>query len=268
MKNIILKSLLFTGVFVFALTSCNEDYPERTPSPEVSPDNIGAYFPKTNDAVVEVAQDVNKVTVTVSRKDSVKAASVALKEVDKDNVFTVPEKVEFAAGKKNATIEVSFTGLEPFVQYQVGITLADDAIDPYVQNPNGTTNFLLNITQADWKNYATGTFTSWFFEQSWDQNLQYSETLKKYRLPDLYATGYSYEFKWDGGATIQPVGTLTSGLYVQPSGYVHAKYGMVQTNTSATASSYDAATKTFTFNIKWTVTAGSFGVGDETFKMK
>lgn len=269
MKNIIIKSLMFAGVCALTLSGCTEDYPDRTPSPVPTADCIGAYFPNTDEGTIEVPQSVNSVTLTITRAKTTSAASVALKKVDKYGVFTVPATVEFAAGKADATIEVSFKDLTPFVQYPVAITMDDAAINPYVVNNNGTTNFLLNITQADWKDYATGTYTSAFFGQSWDQTLQYSKTLNEYRLPDLFASGVNYLFSWDGGATIVPGGTLAStGLYVQSSGYVDSQYGLVQTNTSASASGYDSATKTFTFNIKWTVTAGSFGVTDETYVLK
>jgi hypothetical protein len=266
MKKIFLKSLMFAGVSAFLLTACTEDLPERTPSYVPAADCMEVYFPNSNKAVTEVEQTVNSVEVTLSRVKTTSAASISLKEVDKSDVFTIPATVDFAAGQKDATITISFTGLEAFIQYSLGIQLDETYTNPYVENADGTTNFLLQLTQADWKDYANGSFNSWFFEAAWDQKLQYSETLGMYRFPDVWVVGYAYAFSWDGGASIVPGGTKAStGLYVQPSGYVHPTYGMIQTNTDASNSGYDSATKTFKFNIKWTVPAGSFGAGDETY---
>lgn len=265
MKNKIRNIFFFAGLATVIFSACTEDYPEREPSYVPASDCMNVYFPTSNEGVVEVEQTVNEVVVTLSREKTDKAATIALKNIDKNGVFEVPETVSFTAGQKDAEITVKFENLVPFVQYSVLFSLEESYTNPYKENETGTTNFQLNVTQADWKDYAEGSFTSWFFEDTWPQNMQYSETLKMYRLKGLWVSGYNYMFKWDGGDKIQPAGSLSGGLYVQPSGYVHPTYGMVSTNTSATDSKYDSATKTFTFNIKWTVSAGSFGVGDEVY---
>jgi hypothetical protein len=271
MKNISKALLMSLGAFALLFPSCSEDYPERTPSPVPSENCIQVYFPKTDGSVLEVEPTTSSVEVTISRVTSTAAATIPLTKIDKAGVFTIPESVSFAAGESSTKFTVSFANLDVFVRYQLEIKVGDEFINPYVENTLGTTNFLLFITQSDWADYASGTFKSGFFEDSWTQTLQYSKILESYRFPDLWATGYNYVFKWDGGKEITPGGTInSSGLYVQASGYVHSKYGMIMTQTDPDPAytNYNADTKTFDFNMKWTVDAGSFGWTDELFTIE
>ena len=83
--------------------------------------------------------------------------------MDIKEVFVLPDSVSFAAGESTAQIEVAFSNLDKFKTYTLGLRLDEKASDPYEINELGTTNFVVNIQQEDWTDYAQGTFTSGFF---------------------------------------------------------------------------------------------------------
>ena len=124
-------------------------------------------------------------------------------------------------------------------------------------------------TTKDWRNFASGTYVSKFFSESWSKVLQYSKPLNRYRFNDLYATGFDAEFVWNGGSTITVLGSIfkSNATTYKPAvetGYIDSAYGMVWAIFNG-ANTYDDATKVFTFPITWRVTAGSFGVLTDTY---
>lgn len=64
---------------------------------------------------------------------------------------------------------------------------------------------------------------------------------------------------WDGGAK------FTCLVAKLPTGIVHPSYGMVTAECQNTA--YREAEQTFLFQYKWTVSAGSFGSGVDSFEV-
>lgn len=64
---------------------------------------------------------------------------------------------------------------------------------------------------------------------------------------------------WDGGAK------FTCLVAKLPTGIVHPSYGMVTAECQNTA--YREAEQTFLFQYKWTVSAGSFGSGIDSFEV-
>lgn len=124
-------------------------------------------------------------------------------------------------------------------------------------------------TTKDWRNFASGTFVSSFFEESSTKVLQHSKPLNRYRLIDLYATGYNMEFEWDGGSKVTVLGSIykpgvTSYKPAVETGYIDSTYGMIWAIFNG-ANTYDDATKVFTFPITWRVTAGNFGTYTDTY---
>jgi len=249
-----------TCVIILAVTACSDDLPVREPSFVPDANAVQAYFPSDNESDLKVPIDATEVTVKLKRVNTSSAASIKLAYTDTANVFTAPATVEFEAGNEEAEITIAFANLSYFGKYNLGIELDEIATNPYVDN-GGTTGFELYVTQTDWSAYATGTYYSWWFDENSSQVLEYSAILEKYRFPNLTADGYHYEFTWDGGETIVPTQEKIE------TGIVHDKYGMVSTTTNEDLSSYVAATKTFTIFKKWTVSAGSFGEGEDIFVM-
>lgn len=118
---------------------------------------------------------------------------------------------------------------------------------------NGNTKTLRTTTfdGLDYKPWGTGTYTSDFFGDSWKVNIEHSDIGDRYRIKDNWYEGYGFAWSYEGkNVTVYPTTFET--------GYVHSKYGMVSATDQG--STYDEKKKTFTFNFKWTVSAGSFGV--------
>ena len=121
-------------------------------------------------------------------------------------------------------------------------------------NGNTKTMQIKAFAGLDYQPLGTGTYASNFFGDTWDVEVEYSEVGNRYRIADCWYDGYGFAFSPNGSnVTIYPSKVET--------GYVHRTYGMV--SATDTGSTYDEATKTFTFAFKWTVAAGSFGVYKE-----
>lgn len=111
----------------------------------------------------------------------------------------------------------------------------------------------------DYKPLGQGTWTSVMFGSSWKVDVEYSTVGNRYRIKSLYKDGYGFSFTPNGSnVTVYPNGAIETG-------YIHATYGMVSITDQG--STYNAASKTFTFNFKFTVSAGSFGTKVETLTL-
>lgn len=228
-------------------------------SPEVSEGNPAVRFINENPSTFEHDPLVStSFTLTVTRDDETNALEVPVVVVEnQENGFVIPNSVSFAAGSKTADLVVSIADGAP-----KGIELAlEIKIDDASSNPYRTeyATYYGKIVISDWADYSAGTYYSWWYEESFAQALQYSPAKEQYRFRNLMSEGVHFVFTWDGENEITPVPkTIETGM-------VHSTYGMVSATTNA--ASYDAGTKTFTFTRKWTVSAGSFGEGDDTYTM-
>lgn len=271
MKLIHKLSILLLGV---VLWSCGEEVPERELSPVASDSSIKVYFPKSNKGVVEVEPVETNVKIVVSRVNSGAQVTVPLKVVDKAKVFTAPESVTFLAGESDAEITVGFSKLELFELYTLELSVGIEFTNPYLINTEGTTNFVLQLRQTDWKDFAVGTYRMTnppFAITSKEQKLQYSEILDSYRFPSLWAAGTSYLFKWDGSDEIVLSGsTNANGLHVVVTGYVHPIHGMLTSLTDPDPkwTYYDEETNTFVFDRVFTAGTYSSGWTTESFTIQ
>jgi len=111
----------------------------------------------------------------------------------------------------------------------------------------------LNVVKEDYEPYATGLFSSEFFEEEWEAVLEYSAILDLYRFSSCWMNGYDVTFSWDGGDNI-----VVNGGESLPTGFMDSGYGMV--NVTPVNAAYNASAKTLMFAYEWTVSGGSFGV--------
>lgn len=124
---------------------------------------------------------------------------------------------------------------------------------------NTKTQQSFQFAGLDYKPYGQGTWTSVMFGSSWKVDVEYSTVGNRYRIKSLYKDGYGFSFTPNGSnVTVYPNGAIETG-------YIHATYGMVSITDQG--STYNAASKTFTFNFKFTVSAGSFGTKVETLTL-
>jgi len=110
------------------------------------------------------------------------------------------------------------------------------------------------VLQEDFKVVHTGTYyDDFWWEEAWEQPLEYSELSDTYRLSDLWTPGYGFKFQWDGKSEKVTVlgGKMSTGI-------VHSTYGLI--SAEAQECFYDADDNAIYFPFKWTVSAGSFGV--------
>lgn len=261
----ILAALSFV---LMILVSCSEEI-TREPSPEFNTSSNKVYFPKQESKLI-VPISAETIDVQIARKVVKDALTVGLKYSNTyADFFKGPETVTFAAGDSLASIKITLGSIELMKEYLFSISVADvNQTDPYTVSDVYPV-IAMNVLKEDFAPYAEGKFTSGFFEDSWDQILEYSPATKLYRLSDLWVAGYDVKFSWDGTAAVTPVGgtfkpASTAYKPAFQTGYVHSKYGMVWAIFNG-ANTYDATTKTFSFPITWRVTAGSFGVYTETY---
>lgn len=258
---------IFHKYFLLAVVSCclftacsdDEDYTPGTPS-NANGDNV--YFSADNEATLALGVDESEFTMTIERSNAGAAQSIPLKvATPHDSIFTVPVTVDFASGEGSKVIIIKTSDkMRMFKKYALSITIPEEYTQQYAE----TTTYPrmeLNITKEDYKPYATGLYTSGYFEELWDATLEYSEILNLYRFPSCWVKGYDVTFAWDGSEKVK---VNNGNKFV--TGYIHASYGMV----SATPGlcSYDASSKTFSFIYEWTVSAGTFGEIPDTFEVK
>lgn len=205
-------------------------------------------------------------TVSLRRSNTQGALTVPLKAAASE-MLSVPSSVTFADGSATADITIGVSdSAKAFVNYPLLITVPEEYTQQYDSAATVYPRLQVTVHKEDWKPSATGTFTSSFFAASWGQELQYSAYLKIYRLPDLYAEGYHFYFKWNGATDDTQEFEMTdangiTNVAATESGAVHKTYGMMY---ATWLSEYDSGIlkeNTFYIPFKWTVAAGTFDNG-------
>lgn len=97
----------------------------------------------------------------------------------------------------------------------------------------------------------------------------YYAAASRYGFTQYVQDGYHFRFEWDGQSeSIKPVSSSVSGgLYVLQTGFLHPSYGMVYwyVDPDPNYTFYDAANKMFQIETQMTVGAGSFGWFDDWY---
>ncbi len=135
MKRFKFIYLLAAVVGALSFASCQHPYADWAPGAKDS--NMGVYFTDTKG--FEVAATDTEVAIEVARVNANDAASVSLRYEAKDaageatELFTVPSKVEFAAGAEKATLTITFDGSELAIgeEYTVAIKLDEAEASTY-----------------------------------------------------------------------------------------------------------------------------------------
>lgn len=265
------KVTLLTAFFaVLLFAACTEDI-VREPSPIANPASTNVYFSVTNKTSPVLALEQNELYVSVIREKSTAAQEVDLIiENLYGDTISIPSKVSFKAGEDSVALKITVKDMKLMKKYKIAISVDPQQSNPYVAQPVYP-RIDLNILKEDFAPFADGTYSSDFFEDSWEQLLEYSPATKIYRMKDCWMPGYNVTFKWDEAAKpgeVTIIGTTTSAkdfIFI-PTGYVHSTYGMVSAYyPTANIKYYDSASKTFTFPITWRVSAGSFGAYADKF---
>lgn len=271
MRTIKKFNIIFLAVGLL-LVGCKDEEILRDPSPAANPNSSNVYFSTTNNTNPVLALDQQSFKVYVIREKKAAAQDVTLSIADANvAIFDVPSKVSFPAGIDSAALEIKVKDMELMKKYKLAITIDPEQSRPYaIQAVYPRLD--LNVLKEDFAPFAEGTFVSEFFEDSWPLTLEYSPATKIYRLQDAWGVEtYDLTFKWDEKVKpgeVNIIGSLNAAkdhISIK-TGVIDADYGLVTANYPvANKNYYSSATKTFTFPVKWTVSAGSFGVYPETY---
>lgn len=267
--------LMFGMAAVGILSSCSDDN-SYTPGAETGKYNIAFTSASQNNKTLNITDSVFTIEVQRNASDAGDALTVPLINHSSSELI-VPGSVTFDAGATTAEIKIRIAeAAKAFIYYNVLISLPEKYTNQYAKVDDATVYPRVQFTvhKEDWKPYAEGTYKSFLEDNPWERTMEYSEYLGIYRLPDLYKEGYHFYFKWDGTTDkdSEVVVTDNSGEKNEAAtvtGYVEPDFGMISSTYTASEgfTGYKVSDGMFHFNLKFTVSAGSFGVMDETYKI-
>lgn len=250
MKNIFERlALMLLSLTLFA--ACQEDEGtdpghDSTPVASVYEYAVGDGYNADNDCRFRVA--TNSATQEVYYLAQLDEEKKALNMTDQQYADYVVEKGTKIEVKASSDADVYVKNLHGL--YDITVVAVKG---------NTKTLHSFQFSGIDYKPLGQGTWTSSFFSDAWKVDVEYSAVGNRYRIKNVYKNGYGFSFSPNGSnVTVYPNGAIETG-------YVHARYGMV--SISDQGSTYDAASKTFTFNFNFTVSAGSFGAASETLTL-
>lgn len=257
MKKLFNILLLLTLVFTY---SCDGDLIGAI----YEPANNMAEFSSSNITYKIPSKESSAYSITITRSNTAGSAEIAINTESDANIFTIPAKVTFEDGKKEAVIPVSinYDAMEIGKEYSVTINLPKQEIKEKI-----VSTVLTVSKDYTWKSVATGNFTSTVFEFSAPTELmQATEDESIYKLVAPFAEDYDLEFKVNEDKTI----SLTSGLnnvgfYDFQLGINYGSYGPVYAYIDPN-STFDLENKTLSLNMTYYVSAGYLNDEDtETF---
>ena len=158
MKRFKFIYLLAAVVGALSFASCQHPYADWTPGAKDA--NMGVYFTNTNG--FEVSNEDTNVVIEVARVRSEEAASVTLRYEAKDatgaatELFTVPSKVDFAAGSEKGQLTIGFDAskLVMGMKYSIAIKLDEEQASTYAVS-EATFTILL---PEPWSSMGTGIY--------------------------------------------------------------------------------------------------------------
>lgn len=262
-----MKKYLFLLLAAAAFAACDDDV-TREASPATSDDCQDVYFSVENDVKATVKPSDTELMLLVKRSIADEAAEVPVRvSTIAPDCFILPETVSFAAGEKEAEYVIGMTeAMEPFNEYAITFEIAPEYADYYTEKADGSARWNLSVMKSDFQPYAKCVFVSALFSKPFYQQMDYSAILDQYRLPDLFDDGLHLYFKWDGGDTFHPVGTVSDGVvqvFIGPYDATHDMYFYC-----APDCKYDAAEQNFILNPDWYVTGyGNLGMCQTYFYM-
>lgn len=258
----IFKNSFIALTAVLAFTACTEEV-DYTPAEPSKVDSTQFYFNKeqATSAVLELTATEHKIYVERVNAEAEETINL-IANVDEE-IFTVPQSVTFAAGETTAEIVVGITDkMEPFVEYDIEISLPEEIVNPYKQDNYSV--FTAKLLKEDFKPYAKASYMWGFMELTYEQEVYYSEILQTYRIITPWVTPAPVYTSWGYGAedgesvefTINEDNTLSFAKTAFKSGLYHPSYGSVIANYEKSMIDENGV---FYFQYKWTVSAGSFG---------
>ena len=238
------------------LVACEEKFDDYTPA-EPQGDYYGVFFPESATSFEFDPTDPTVLTLPVERTNTTEAITVPVKVTAGAEVFSA-EPIVFAAGESRSTLKINFPNAEVGVSYKVNVEIDDpDYIYTSIWDITGPTSKSLTVARVKWNFLGTGnyTYTAFFVGVDPGLSLEQRDGTNMYRIKN-----------WGGGATLffQMVNGEPT-IAKQLIGYDHPSYGPV--SAESTAGEYDPETKTYSFTMQYTVSAGRFAPNVETFQL-
>lgn len=256
---------LLGAALLVGSASCSDDL-EYTPAEQ--PDNAQVYFPNTNPTEVDLAGSESSFDVTITRRKSDEALTVALTLTGGEGLYEAPASVVFAAGEATKSVAISYDAAQigPDNYKSITLSIADES----VTTPYGASVYTVRVGIPEtWTVRHTGDYE---YAQFWSGDDPGLSLLQSDIYPDRWKIeqwGYGVDFRFTWNQT-------TNKILVddQPTGYTHSSYGPVSIDdfvdysgdASVGESYYEDGV--FYFNVIYYVSAGYFGYGYETFTLR
>lgn len=179
-----IKFALVSLALVLGFTSCNKNDYEYTPgNPTAGESNL--YFDDEENLTMDLTDD--EIEITLNRASAEGALTVPLKVVTAPDFVTVPSTATFADGETQTIVKLAIgEGMVPYTVYNIIISIPEEYTQPY-SDQAGSPVYNFKISKEDFAVVAKGVFySSVALTGSWEQELQYSEYLNLYRLPNLF----------------------------------------------------------------------------------
>lgn len=260
------KIILMAGIVALGLTSCGDD-DDWTRGAETGQYNVAFTAESQANQVLGISD--TQFPLTLVRTDASQELTVPLNSKGTSALLKVPESVTFAAGSSTASITIGLdTAVKAFVNYPLVITIPEQYTHQY-DSTGVYPRIQCTVHKEDWQYVGTGVYYNWLYESEWEQDLEHSDYLGIYRLPDCLADGYNIYFRWDGkagqGQTFEVTNEEgTRNVAATLAGFSVGDYGACSWQwRPANFSGYTSGA--FYFPFRWTVSAGSFGTGYDTF---
>lgn len=192
--------LFVLPVMALAVISCGDDEIKRTESPAFNADAEQVFFynDDVNPSSIELLPTDSLFEIVIGREVYEYAAEIKLKLVDNSGAFSIPSSVSFAAGDSIDTIQVwvDTEKLEFFKDYSIELSIDDSkSVNPYVVAANGVPFWSVNVIVSDYQHFDDVVVTSAWFEESWQDEILYSELLDKFKY--IYEPGCAITFSVD-----------------------------------------------------------------------
>lgn len=196
------KIFMLVGIAVAALgfSSCDSDEEYEFGAPATGNQLQAVTFGESNILSQELdPSDPTSIVIPVYRANADAAASVPVKIVSNDGVFSVPETVNFAAGEKESSIKVTFDKAEVGTNYSFEIAIDDSYVNPYSSATRKT--FAYDVTRVKWNSLGVGIWIDDFWYGFMDE----VEIFQREDIPAAYRFKSPYTDEvTGGGATYTP----------------------------------------------------------------
>jgi hypothetical protein len=240
---------LFAVLALFSACTESEGY---TPAQPCAETNAYRFDSESSSNVILALED--SIYKVVLQRDSIDDDVTLPLNIKGDvDVLSAPNSVTFAAGEKEAVLEIAIAPqMQPFKNYYLEISIDEEYVNPYTAD-----NFsVLPITflKEDYVVVAKGIYTrpALIGGAKVGAYLEYSPLLDTYRI-DGWGTGNSITFKLTDPETMEF--EMTEDAFV--TGYSSSGYS-IYAIVLGNYNTYDAETQTFNFAFQWGIPSADY----------